>query len=188
MTIDLIPPVGSGRAAVPRKLTSVRERSDRIFHGTAGGIGMVVLAITAGIGLYLGYQAIPTLRHYGLSFFTQTQWLPELDRIGIAAVLVGTAEVALVAMVVSFPLALCLALFVSDYAPKWTKSWLVSAVDLMAAVPSIIYCPTPSSSPVGSASTSVGSPFSRWAPTRTRPSGSSPATPGRCSLRVWRWP
>jgi phosphate transport system permease protein len=54
-------------------------------------------------------------------------------------VLVGTAEVALVAMVVSFPLALCLALFVSDYAPNWSKSWLVSAVDLMAAVPSIIY-------------------------------------------------
>ena len=99
----------------------------------------MVLAITAGIGLYLGYQAIPTLRHYGLSFFTQTRRLPELDRIGIAAVLVGTAEVALVAMVVSFPLALGLALFVSDYAPKWTKSWLVSAVDLMAAVPSIIY-------------------------------------------------
>ena len=110
-----------------------------IFHGTAGAIGMVVLAVTAGIGLYLGYQAIPTLRHYGLSFFTQTQWLPELDRIGIAAVLVGTAEVALVAMVVSFPLALGLALFVSDYAPKWTKSWFVSAVDLMAAVPSIVY-------------------------------------------------
>jgi phosphate transport system permease protein len=139
MTTDLIPPVGMGRGAVLRKITSVRERSDRIFHGTSGAIGMVVLAVTAGIGLYLGYQAIPTLRHYGVSFFTQTQWLPELDRIGIAAVLVGTAEVALVAMVVSFPLALCLALFVSDYAPKWCKSWLVSAVDLMAAVPSIIY-------------------------------------------------
>lgn len=116
MTTDLIPPVGMGGHSVPRKITSVRERSDRIYHGTAGAIGMVVLVITAGIGLYLGYQAIPTLRHYGVSFFTQTQWLPELDRIGIAAVLVGTAEVALVAMVVSFPLALGLALFVSDCA------------------------------------------------------------------------
>ena len=64
---------------------------------------------------------------------------PELNRIGIAAVLVGTAEVALVAMVVSFPLALCLALFITEYAPKRIKSWLVSAIDLMAAVPSIIY-------------------------------------------------
>ncbi len=139
MTVDLLPPVGSAHQRVPRQLTSVRQRSDRIFHGTAGAIGMVVLAVTAGIGIFLGYQAIPTLRHYGLSFFTQTQWLPELDKIGIAAVLVGTAEVALVAMVVSFPLSLGLALFISDYVPKWCKSWFVSAVDLMAAVPSIVY-------------------------------------------------
>ena len=48
-------------------------------------------------------------------------------------------EVALVAMVVAFPLALMLALFITDYAPKRIKSWLVSAIDLMAAVPSIIY-------------------------------------------------
>ena len=53
--------------------------------------------------------------------------------------LVGTVEVALVAHGGGFPLALMLALFITDYAPKRIKSWLVSAVDLMAAVPSIIY-------------------------------------------------
>jgi phosphate transport system permease protein len=79
------------------------------------------------------------LHHYGLHFFTQSNWQPELNQIGIAAVLVGTVEVALVAMVVSFPLALMFAVFISDYAPKRIKGWLVSAVDLMAAVPSIIY-------------------------------------------------
>ncbi len=100
---------------------------------------MFVLIMTGAIGIFLGYQSIPTLRHYGLHFFTQTQWQPELDKIGIAAVLVGTVEVALVAMVVSFPLALMMALFITDYAPKRIKSWLVSAIDLMAAVPSIIY-------------------------------------------------
>jgi phosphate transport system permease protein len=52
---------------------------------------------------------------------------------------VGTVEVALVAMAVGFPLALGLALFITEYAPARIKSWLVSAVDLMAAVPSIIY-------------------------------------------------
>jgi phosphate transport system permease protein len=102
-------------------------------------IGMVVLALTGAIGLFLGYQSIPTLHHYGFRFFTETQWLPELNRIGIAAVLVGTVEVALVAMVVAFPLALMFALFITDYAPKRIKSWLISTVDLMAAVPSIIY-------------------------------------------------
>ena len=126
------PPAGS--APIPP-----REPSDRIFHGAARTIGLFVLAMTGAIGVFLGYQSIPTLRHYGLHFFTQATWQPELDQIGIAAVLVGTVEVALVAMVVSFPLALMFALFISDYAPKGIKSWLVSAIDLMAAVPSIIY-------------------------------------------------
>jgi phosphate transport system permease protein len=124
---------------LPRRLTPGREPSDRIFHGLATTVGLSVLAVTGAIGLFLGYQSIPTLRHYGWHFFTQSNWLPELNQIGIAAVLVGTAEVALIAMFVSFPLALMFALFITDYAPPRIKSWLVSAVDLMAAVPSIIY-------------------------------------------------
>jgi len=123
----------------PRVIKPSLEGTDRLFHGTATSIGMFVLIMTGSIGIFLGYQAIPTLRHYGFSFFTQTQWQPELDKIGIAAVLVGTVEVALVAMVVAFPLALMMALFISDYAPVRIKSYLISAIDLMAAVPSIIY-------------------------------------------------
>jgi len=134
MTLTSAPP-----DAVPRRLTVAHATGDRIFHGAARSIGLFVLLMTGAIGVFLGYQSIPTLHRYGLHFFTQTQWQPELDRIGIAAVLVGTVEVALVAMVVSFPLALGLALFITDYAPKAIKSWLVTAVDLMAAVPSIIY-------------------------------------------------
>jgi phosphate transport system permease protein len=98
-----------------------------------------VLIVMASIGLFLGYQSIPTLRHYGLSFFTQSQWQPELGKIGIAAVFIGTIEVALIAMVVAFPFALMVAVFISDYAPRRLKSTLVSTIDLMAAVPSIIY-------------------------------------------------
>jgi phosphate transport system permease protein len=133
VTITARPP------AEPRLITAQHELSDRIFHGSARAVGFSVLGVTSAIGLFLGYQSIPTLRHYGLSFFTQSAWQPELDKIGIAAVLLGTVEVALVALVVSFPLAIMFALFISDYAPKRIKSWLVSAVDLMAAVPSIIY-------------------------------------------------
>lgn len=124
---------------IPRRLVTRREPSDRVFHVTASAIGISVLVVTGAIGGFLGYQGIPTLRHYGLHFFTQQNWNPELDQVGIAAVLVGTVEVALVAMVVSFPLAVAFALFITDYAPRRIKSWLISAVDLMAAVPSIIY-------------------------------------------------
>jgi phosphate transport system permease protein len=95
--------------------------------------------IPGGVGLFLAWQAYPTLQHYGWSFFTTQQWSPESDVLGIAAVLVGTIQVAAVAMFFAFPLALMTALFISEYAPARMRPFLVSMVDLMAAVPSIIW-------------------------------------------------
>lgn len=123
----------------PRALDQTYDAKDRVFRGGVSGIGVFVLVLTGSIGLFLGYQAIPTLDRYGLSFFTETQWLPRQDVVGLAAVLVGTVEVALIALAIGFPLALATALYISEYAPRWAKSTLVAAVDLMAAVPSIIY-------------------------------------------------
>jgi len=133
--IDLDAP----RADVPRALDPGLPISDRVFQTTARGVGMLVFVTTGSIGLFLGYQAIPTLHHYGLSFFSETQWLPERDRIGLASTLLGTVEVAGVALLVGFPLALLTALYISEYAPPRLKPTLVAAIDLMAAVPSIIY-------------------------------------------------
>jgi phosphate transport system permease protein len=123
----------------PRVIDPGLTTADHVFHGTARAIGTTVLVVFGAIGLFLGYQAIPTLHRYGLSFFTESQWNPERDVIGIAAVMVGTVEVALVALVVAFPLAILTALFITEYAPARTRSFFVSLVDLMAAVPSIVY-------------------------------------------------
>jgi phosphate transport system permease protein len=125
--------------AVPRVLASTNTGSDRVFAYVARSTGATVLVITGGIGVFLAVQSVPTLKHYGLHFFTQTQWQPDADKLGIAAVLVGTLEVAMVAMAIAFPLALATALFISEYAPAKLRSTLISLVDLMAAVPSIIY-------------------------------------------------
>jgi phosphate transport system permease protein len=123
----------------PRPVDPSLARADRIFHGSARTIGLLVLGLTVAIGLFLGYQALPTLHHYGLRFFTESQWLPERDTIGLSAVLVGTVEVALIALAIGFPLAFLTALYISEYAPARIRSTLVAMVDLMAAVPSIIY-------------------------------------------------
>ena len=106
---------------------------------SARGIALLVLIIFGAIGVFLGYQSIPTFRHYGLRFITEADWQPELNRIGISSTLLGTVEVAVVAVVIAFPLALMTALYISEYAPGRLKSSLVSLVDLMAAVPSIVY-------------------------------------------------
>jgi phosphate transport system permease protein len=128
-----------GEADLPRHIEPGFSRSDKIFRGGARSVGGLVLLIFGAIGVFLGYQSIPTLHRYGLHFFTQSQWNPERDLVGISAVLLGTVEVALVALIVAFPLALGTALYISEYAPSRAKPLLVSMVDLMAAIPSIVF-------------------------------------------------
>jgi phosphate transport system permease protein len=130
---------GTSDEVLPRKIARKSSGADAVFEHTFRVIGASVLVITGGVGLFLAWQAYPTLRHYGWSFFTTQQWSPESDVLGIAAVLVGTVQVAAVAMFFAFPLALVTALFISEYAPIKMRPFLVSMVDLMAAVPSIIW-------------------------------------------------
>jgi len=138
--LTTIPTPDAGLAeARPRRISRASTGADAVFAWSARTVGASVLVITGGVGLFLGYQAYPTLKHYGFSFFTETQWQPDQDVIGIAAVLSGTVSVALVAMFFAFPLALATALYISEYAPERIKSTLVALIDLMAAVPSIVY-------------------------------------------------
>src|SRR2546426_4795299 len=132
-------PPALGAVDEPRTIDPGRARVDRVFHITARSIGMFVLLLTASIGLFLGYQSIPTLHAYGLRFFTEAQWVPNRNILGLAAVITGTVEVALVALTIGFPLALLTALYITEYSPLRFRSSLVSLVDLMAGVPSIVF-------------------------------------------------
>ena len=139
MTAAISGPGGQPVGRSPRRIYRGLLPSDRVFFGVSRAVGSLVLIITGSIGLFLFLQLIPTLRSYGLHFFTQEQWIPGTKEIGVAAALVGTLEVAAVALVVAVPLAFLTALYISEYAPHWAKSTLVALIDLMAAVPSIIY-------------------------------------------------
>jgi phosphate transport system permease protein len=139
MSVTAVGPTAPAEDEAPRRLDKGLLPSERLFHGISFSIGALVLLITGSIGLFLGLQLIPTLHSYGWHFFTQVQWLPNVNQVGVAAALVGTLEVAAVAIVVSVPLALLTALFISEYAPRRVRGGLVSLIDLMAAIPSIIY-------------------------------------------------
>ena len=123
----------------PRKISRKSTGGDAVFEHGARAVGASVLLITGGVGVFLAWQAYPTLERYGWSFFTESDWAPDQDVIGIAAVLVGTVSVALVAMTFAFPLSVLMALYISEYAPARFRSSLVALIDLMAAVPSIVY-------------------------------------------------
>ncbi len=129
----------SAPETAPRRISRRATGADAVFVNASRAVGASVLVITGGVGVFLAWQAVPTLRHYGLSFLTEQRWEPEVDVIGIAGVLVGTVSIALVAMTFAFPLALLTALYISEYAPAKIKGLLVSCIDLMAAIPSIVY-------------------------------------------------
>ena len=127
-------------APTPRKISRRPTGGDAVFEHAFRSVGASVLIITGGIGVFLALQSLPTLKHYGPSFFSVHEgWNFDTDRVSVASLLVGTVEVALIAISIAFPLALATALYISEYAPPKLQATLVSAIDLMAAVPSIVY-------------------------------------------------
>ncbi len=123
----------------PRRLTIIRDTGDKVFRGTIRAGGSVVLIIMVLVGSFLAFRASEALGVVGWSFFTEQAWEPDQGKFGIAAVIVGTILIALVAVCVAVPLALSTSLFITEYAPRQLRSFLVSIVDLMAAIPSVVF-------------------------------------------------
>ncbi len=123
----------------PRAISVRRGAGDRLFINGSLLTGLSVLAIMVAVGLFLAIQASDALRAAGTSFLTTAEWQPDRGEFGIAAVLTGTVAIALVAVSVALPVAMGTALFITEIAPARMRSTLVALVDLMAAVPSVVY-------------------------------------------------
>jgi phosphate transport system permease protein len=125
----------------PRKRTLVsrRSRSDTVFQTVAYAAGATTVGIMLAVGLFLSIRAGSALQVAGISFLFEQEWSPETQKFGIAAVLFGTVTIAVIALCVGFPLALGTALLLSEIVRGKLRSFLVSLVDLMAAVPSIVF-------------------------------------------------
>ncbi len=120
--------------------SSVR-RGDRVFRGITRGAGIFILLLMASIALFLFVKALPSFSHNSSNFFTAQAWLPDQNppKFGIAALAFGTIVAALIAMVVAVPVGIGASLFITYYAPKKISGVLAFLVDLLAAVPSIIF-------------------------------------------------
>ena len=126
----------------PDRPRSVRTRllpSDHAFRVIARAAGTAVLVIMLLVGLFLTLQALPAIRRAGWGFLTKQDWDTEGNNFGVAGVLVGTILIAMVAIVIALPLAIGTALYIAEYAPRRLAPLLVNLVDLMAAVPSVVY-------------------------------------------------
>jgi phosphate transport system permease protein len=118
------------------------NRSDRAFRGVVRGAGFLTFVILALIGTFLLLKALPAFKQTGFSFFTEKVWPPTFttqSRFGILALLFGTVEIAVIALVLAVPVSIATALFIAEYAPPALRRPLTSLIDLLAAVPSLIY-------------------------------------------------
>ena len=123
----------------PRQLTTLRDPADIVFRTVARSGGVIVLSIMLLVGVFLAFRASQALSVAGFSFLTEQAWEPDSGRFGIAAVIVGTILIALVAIVIAVPLAIGTALYITEYAPRWFRGILIGLVDIMAAIPSVVY-------------------------------------------------
>jgi phosphate transport system permease protein len=95
------------------------------------------MGLIGGFLLIKGYDA---LKVAGWGFLTDSEWAPDQGgKFGIAAILPFTVQIAVVALLIAVPVALCTALFITEYAPRKIRRILTAMIDLLAAVPSLIY-------------------------------------------------
>jgi phosphate transport system permease protein len=122
-----------------RLLVQLADFADKLFIWISRSGGIITLGIMVAVGLFLGLRAQAAFGTQGWNFLTETAWTPENGKFGIAAVLFGTVTIAVIALLVSFPLGLGTSLLISEVLPERIRSFAISLVDLMAAVPSVIF-------------------------------------------------
>jgi phosphate transport system permease protein len=125
----------------PRITGSSVRAGDRNFRFVTTGAGLTVLAVLAAIAAFLVWQSLPALQDNTGNVLTNQQWLPDADppQWGIAVLIFGTLWTSLIAMVLAVPIGIGTALFITFYAPHRVARTLGFIVDLLAAVPSIIF-------------------------------------------------
>jgi phosphate transport system permease protein len=133
-------------ATIAERLTSRPGYADHAFRAAMFAAAGIVLLALLGTALFLVQQAWPALRHYGvLSFLTSDRWAPSeataagAHPYGILQFMYGTAVTSLIGMMIALPIAVAVALFITEVAPAWLRRPLSSMVDLLAAIPSVVY-------------------------------------------------
>ena len=129
----------------PREITTEPRFTDKVFRGVVTSGGLLAGLLLGLIGFFLVFNGFEAMRAAGLSFITGFDWVDAIPEdgqaasYGIGAMLYGTIVTGILAMIMGVPVAVGTALFLSYYAPEWIKKPMVVVVDVMAAIPSIVY-------------------------------------------------
>ena len=141
------PPVGDDPLGDPNRpgervsLSGGRANNigDGIFHWGTMGFALSVLVVCALIFYQLFRAAIPSIREFGLGFITRSTWDPVNDVYGAWPFIFGTLVSSFLALLLAVPVAIGTAIFLTELAPKWMRTPVAFLVELLAAVPSVVY-------------------------------------------------
>ena len=125
--------------AVPRVRGISSVVADRLFAWLAKAAAWLTLGLLAAILVSLVVGAWPAITAYGLGFFASSVWDPVQNQYGGLVMVYGTVVTSLIALVIAVPVSFGIALFLTELSPRWLKRPLGTAIELLAAIPSIVY-------------------------------------------------
>ncbi|MET7287680.1 phosphate ABC transporter permease subunit PstC [Streptomyces sp. NPDC005573] len=139
---DATPPAPQQHAAGHKRIARGPGRlGDRVFLGLSRGSGILLLALMAAIAVFLAYRASLAISKDHGNFLTTFEWNTNATPpvFGIAVLAFGTIVSSVIAMALAVPVAVAIALFLTHYAPRRLSGPVAYVIDLLAAVPSIVY-------------------------------------------------
>ncbi|RMG91882.1 MAG: phosphate ABC transporter permease subunit PstC [Zetaproteobacteria bacterium] len=119
--------------------TGKKAWGDSLFRSLTLAFALGILVLFAGILIALWHESAPAIDKFGFSFLTSTAWNPVKDEFGALIPVVGTLVSTLLAMLIAVPLSIGVALFLAELAPSWLRAPFGTAIELLAAIPSIVY-------------------------------------------------
>lgn len=131
--------VSTATETPPRRPRSSGSFGDAVFGAAARGAGLLVLVLLGAIIVVLFIGGLQAFRTFGLGFLASSDWDPVQDQYGALVPVYGTIATAILALAISVPLAFGIAFFLTEMAPGWMRRPVGTAIELLAAVPSIIF-------------------------------------------------
>ena len=127
----------------PTMETPVRKKPSQlgefIFANLTRGFAILALASLAGIIVSLIYGAWPSIQKFGLPFLWSSDWNPPIAKFGALIPIYGTLVTSIIALVIAVPVSFGIAIFLTELSPPWLRRPLGTAIELLAAIPSIVY-------------------------------------------------
>jgi len=123
----------------PIKVARSGPMADRIFGWLAKGAALFTLGMLVAILASLTISAWPAISKYGFGFLTSTTWDPVREEFGGLVMIYGTLMTSAIALLIAVPVSFGIALFLTELSPAWLKRPLGTAIELLAAIPSIVY-------------------------------------------------